>query len=140
MLDEAARVTLFRPGPARDLTDVRFEGIIARAAAGCEYDPSGLVVVDATIDMVFSRGPAADGDIGRFTYFVAITDPNQSVVARREFSLDVEFPGEAKRVQAREQVTQRFDFAPAGDASRHRIFVGFQLTREQLDYERKLRR
>ena len=44
------------------------------------------------------------------------------------------------RVAAREELTQRFSYIPAADANLYRIYVGFQLTREQLDYQRKVRR
>ncbi|MFQ5958244.1 MAG: hypothetical protein ACE5LF_02635, partial [Alphaproteobacteria bacterium] len=139
-LGEAKKVTLFRSGPGRDLTDVRFEGDIANLVPSCEYDNDGFVDVDVAIEMVFSRGPAAEGDIGSYEYFVAITDPTDNIIAKRVFPMDVEFPSSALRVGVIEEVTQRIFFTPEPDASQHRIFVGFQLSREQLDYLRSRRR
>lgn len=132
-LGEAKKVTLYRSGPGRDLTDVRFQGDIANLVPSCDYDDDGFVDVDVDVEMVFSRGPAAQGDVGSYVYFVAITDPADNIIAKREFPIDVEFPSAALRVGVIEEVTQRIFFAPGSDASGHRIFIGFQLTREQLD-------
>ena len=139
-LDGAGRVTQFNPGPTRDLTDVRFEGRIVKIESECEYDRDGTVEVSAIVTMEFVRGPAAPSEEGRFEYFVAITDPSGRRIKKQVFPLPVPFPGAATRVRARDEPTQRFSYAPADDARGYRIFVGFQLTRDQLDYERSLRR
>ena len=139
-LEGAGQVTQFNPGPTRDLTDVRFEGIVVDITTECEYDRYGTVEVSAIIAMEFVRGPAATGEEGRFQYFVAITDPSGRVFAKRSFPIDVAFVDAATRISAREELTQRFSHDPADDARAYRIYVGFQLTRDQLDYERSLRR
>ncbi len=140
MLEGAGRVTVFNPGPTRDLTDIRFEGRIVEIEAACDYDRDGTVDVGALVAMEFVRGPAAPSEEGRFEYFVAITDPSGRVIAKQRFPLEVAFVDAATRVSAREELTQRFSHVPADDARFYRIYVGFQLTRDQLDYERSLRR
>ena len=135
-LADAVQVTLFRPGPGRDLTDVRFEGEITGLAATCEYDSDGYVDVDLAIAMTLTRGPAAEGNVGRYEYFVAITGPDGAIAAKQVFPLEAEFPAAAHRVTVREEVSQRIFFRPQPDATGYRTFVGFQLTREQLDYAR----
>lgn len=136
VLGDAQKVTIFRPGPGRDLTDVRFEGGIAALTPTCEYDDDGFVDTDVAIDMSFQRGPAAEVNVGHYEYFIAITDGSDEIIAKRVFPIDVEFPEGARRVTVTEQVSQRIYFAPGDDGSRHRIFVGFQLTREQLEFGR----
>ena len=135
----AERITQFLPGPGRDLTDIEFEGTIAKVRTDCDYDRNGFVEVSATIDMVFSRGPASRGDSGRFEYFVAISGPGDEIIDKQNFVLDVPFTDGAMRVAAREEITQEFSHDPDADARRYRIFIGFQLTREQLDYQRARR-
>ncbi len=139
-LDGAERVTQFNPGPTRDLTDIRFEGNVVEITTECDYDRYGTVEVSAIIAMVFVRGPAAPSEEGRFQYFVAITDPSGRVVAKRSFPIEVAFVDAATRISAREELTQRFSYSPADDARGYRIYVGFQLTRDQLDYEGRRRR
>ncbi|MFQ5784049.1 MAG: hypothetical protein ACE5H8_04405 [Alphaproteobacteria bacterium] len=140
MVDEAKQLTLFRPGPGRDLTDVRYESEIAGLAMQCEYDSDGFVDVDVDVDFTFSRGPAADDTPGQFEYFVAITDPDGKIIAKRVFPLAPEFPELVLRIGVTEQLHQRIFLAPGKDASAHRIFIGFQLSRAQLEELRARRR
>lgn len=139
VVGDAQKLTQFRPGLGRDLTDVQFEIEIVGLAPVCEYDENGYVDADVAINMSVVRGPAAEGKPGHYEYFVAITNPNDEIIAKRVFPVDVEFPEAILRVGVTEEITQRIAYAPEPDASRHRIFVGFQLTRDQLDYVRSRR-
>ncbi len=138
LVEEAREVTLYRDGPGRDLTDVRYQGAIAGFSSTCDYDlDAGRVTVDLDIQLAFSRGPAAREGEGRFDYFVAITDPNDKVIAKRVFSVTPEFPTGITRVGVTEALTQEIPYRPAKSASGYKIFVGFQLTREQLAEKRR---
>jgi len=140
LVDEAREVTLYRDGPGRDLTDVRYQGAIAGFSSKCEYDlEEGRVDVDLDLQLAFSRGPAAREGDGRFDYFVAITDDADKVIAKRVFSVTPEFPPGVTRVGVTEELTQEIRYRPAKSASGHKIFVGFQLTREQLAEKRRQR-
>jgi len=140
MVDEARTVTLYREGPGRDLTDVRYEGAITGLSPVCEYDlEEGVVTVDLDVRLAFSRGPAADKNVGEFPYFVAIADPKDRVIAKRVFTVAPEFPTGIMRIGVVEQLTQEIRYKPAADASAFRIFVGFQLTRAQLEEKRRQR-
>jgi hypothetical protein len=135
MLGDAQQVTVFLPGPGRDLTDVLSEGEITDVRSVCEYDDDGYVDVEVAIAMVLSRGPAMEDDTGRFEYFVAVTDPEDRILAKEIFDIDVGFPAALMRVAVTEEVSQRIFFRNRPDASGHRVIVGFQLTREQIEYQ-----
>ncbi len=139
VVGDTQKVTQFRPGPGRDLTDIQFEGQIAGLLPDCDYDEDGFVDAGIVISMAFVRGPAAEGNLGRYEYFVAIADAAGEIIAKRVFAIAVEFPEAILRVGATEEITQRIYYAPEPDAGEHRIFVGFQLTQEQLDYIRSRR-
>ena len=137
VLADAQSVIAFRPGPGRDLTDILHEGAIAGLASGCEYDEDGYVDFDIDIGFGLAIGPANPDGVGHWEYFVVVVDPNQRRVAKRNFTIDLQFEQTAFRTKVVEQVTQRIVYAPWPNASGYRIFVGFQLTRAQLDYLRK---
>ena len=140
LVDEARAVTLYRPGPGRDLTDVRYRGAISGFTSKCEYNlDEGLVDVDLDLKLVFTRGPAAHEGDGRFDYFVAITDDADKVIAKRVFTVTPEFPTGVTRVGVTEKLTQEISYRPAKSASGNKIFVGFQLTRDQLAEKRRQR-
>lgn len=136
VLADAQSVTAFRPGPGRDLTDILHEGAIAGLASACEYDDDGYVDFDIDIGFELAIGPASPDGVAHWEYFVVVVDPDQKRVAKRTFTIDLRFEATAFRTQLVEQVTQRIVYAPWPDARGYQIFVGFQLTREQLDYLR----
>ena len=137
---DAQNMTAHRPGPGRDLTDVVVDGSIIRVSTGCEYEDLGRVDATVGIDLELSLGPAAQGGAGQWQYFVMVTNPDLEFVAKRVFTVDLQFEQAVFRTRIREAVTTAFDYAPWPDASKFRIFVGFQLTRDQLEYLRGLKR
>ena len=82
----------FLPGPGRDLTDVLYTGEVIGLESTCEYDEDGYVDNDVLLTIGLSKGPAAEGNAGRFTYFVAITDPAERIIAKEVFPVEVEYP------------------------------------------------
>ncbi len=136
VLADAQSVTGFRPGPGRDLTDILHEGAITGLTSGCEYDDDGFVDFDIDIGFELAIGPASPDGVGHWEYFVVVVDPDQQRVAKRTFTIDLQFEQAVFRTELVEPVTQRIVYAPWPDARGYQIFVGFQLTREQLDYLR----
>ncbi|MGE0724716.1 MAG: hypothetical protein AB7O45_10090, partial [Alphaproteobacteria bacterium] len=69
------------------------------------------------------------------TYFVAVADPEQRIVARETFTVPVRFSGNFTRMQASEEIEQVITLGGRSGAG-YRIYVGFPLSQEQLDYNR----
>jgi hypothetical protein len=140
ILAAANRVVLFRTGTGRDIIDVIAEAEIGNLRATCEFD-DGAVDVEATFDIVATRGPVVSTEEIRFEYFAAVVGPDDRVLAKRVFSSDVRFVEGARRVGATEQTAQRIPLgSPDVPASRYQVLVGFQLTPDQLEYNRGQRR
>ena len=139
VLSEAAEMVEFLPGPGRDLTDVLYVGEVVGMSSTCDYDDDGYVDSEVLLAIGLARGPAAEGNIGRFTYFVAITDPNNKIIAKQVFPVEVEYPGFGPRVVVEEEIRQRIYYAPNPDAGFYRVLIGFQLSQDQLDFLRRSR-
>lgn len=137
---DAQVMTAHRPGPGRDLTDVLVDGSIVGVTTGCEYDEEGRVSVTVALDLDLSIGPAAQDNTGQWEYFVMVANPDLEFIAKRIFTVSLKFEQAVFRTRLEENVTTAFDYAPWSDARKHRIFVGFQLTRDQLNYIRGLKR
>ena len=137
---DAQTMTAHQPGPGRDLTDVLTNGAIVSVATACEYDEEGRVDSTVSVEIDLSIGPAARDNTGQWQYFIMVTDPDQNFVAKRVFSVNLQFEQAVFRTRLRESVKAEFAYAPWLDASGHTIFVGFQLTRDQLEYLRGLKR
>jgi len=134
---DAAFVTQYRDGPGRDLTDVRFTGAIEDTFWTCGYDQDGNVDVEITIAMAAARGPAADEPVAHFDYFVALTDETQAILAKRVFSFDIPFEGNVNAVGFQRVVGTTFFVGDDTTGASHRIYLGFQLSEDQLTDNRR---
>ncbi len=135
-MDQAKQVTLYRPGPGRDLTDVAYQVDIRDLAYECDYDFDNFdsrVTVNFNILFVAERGPAADQGQIEIPYFVAVTDPGRNILTKKRFSVTLEFEGNAVRAQKVEELAQRIPFPSDADGSDYKSFIGIQLTPGQLD-------
>lgn len=140
LLNDATRITLYRDGPGRDLTDVVTEARVDIAAVGCKYDDRHVTVI-AQITFRAQRGPAATGREADLPFFVAITDSGQDVLAKQEFATRIEFPEGQSRAGVIEEMEQRIPLPdPKTSGPGFEILVGFQLTEKQLEENRGRRR
>jgi hypothetical protein len=133
-VNDVSRVTRFVPG-GHDLTDVAFEAIVAQLGGNCGSS-DGQVVVDLTVQFIAGRGPADTTRQAPFTYFVAIVDKSDNVLARQEFQTAVPFPGNQTRNSVVEELEQDIPVTNPLQGNQYRIFVGFVLTPEEIAYNR----
>lgn len=136
VLADAKRITQFRPGPGRDLTDVQFEGEIAGIAGTCVFGKRDLTVT-LIADLVVTRGPAAAAEEANLPFFVAITDEARNIVAKQVFDSAIAVPRGQRRAGVREEIEQVIPLAAGEPSPYYEIVVGFQLSPEQLEQNRR---
>ena len=133
---DSASLTRFREGPGRDLTDVVAEGEIANILIQCKYDKRS-VTVDLQIAVIGDRGPADRSRVAEFEYWVAILDPEQNIVTKQPGRARFEFKDNRTRIG---QILSEFEpYIPLADLKKgpdYQILVGFQLTAEELAWNR----
>ena len=128
---DAALAEQFRPGPGRDLTDLASRAQIVDISGGCAYDSQG-VTVSVSVPIVVERGPAMTGSEADYSYFVAVTDPDWNVIAKRSFPVRFRFDSGSGFAAAREQLEQVIPLETQRQANEYQILIGFDLDREQL--------
>jgi hypothetical protein len=131
---DVAKVTRFAPG-GHDLTDVAFEAAVGRLGGDCQA-AEGAVAVNLTVEFIAGRGPADKTRKAPFTYFVAIVDKEDKVLAREQFDTGVQFPGNQTRNAIVEQIDENIPMKDPLMGNQYRIFVGFVLTPEEIAYNR----
>lgn len=129
-------VTQFVPGGGQDLTQVRFSGLVKRIDTTCDYDEKG-VDVDLGIALVIERGPADRDRKAALQYFVAVEDGPGNITAKKIFDVEVPFEGASRRLAKLEEVSLRIPAPKEHGFKDTRVLVGFQLTPDQLAYNRK---
>lgn len=131
---EVSRLVAFRPGPSRGPGDMTYEVSFIKARARCTRS-GGRLVVGLRLEMMVRLGPASQSRKADLAYFVALTDGAGQI---REKWI---FPAEARledRTQVRlwEELELVIPEPPADAAPGHRLYVGFQLSEEQVRYNR----
>jgi hypothetical protein len=138
IVSDLSRVVKFRDGLGRDLSDVLYTARFDDVKTGCSYDKTG-VTIEMTVSLVGQRGRAGltlpTGDV---TYFVAITDRTQNIVAKQTFTSRFDFADKATAA-IDDELVQRIPLAPTAPGSDHTLILGFQLTPEEIDFNAKNR-
>ena len=136
ILSDASKLTKFRDGPGRDITDVEYEAEITGFTGGCKYDAKGAIV-DLQVTFNVKRGPADTDRKANFSYFVAIPFFYPSPDAKAEFETEVAFPEGTNYVKfTDEEVVMRVPVKDKELIDKYEIYLGLQQTREELDRNR----
>ncbi len=141
ILEQARALTLYRDGPGRDLSDVTFEVELVTVASNCAYDiddEGGAVGMEFILLIRGTRGPAAEADAVSVPFFVAIADPERRIVAKEIFTADLAFGESRAWTQISQEIEQRIPLQSERLGPAYDTFIGFQLTRAQLEDARRL--
>ncbi len=127
-------ITFFGPG-GHDAKDLTVGGRITGGSAHCVPEKAG-VAVNAEIHFYAQRANLQIKD-ATFPYFLALVDAQQHVLAQEAYQLHVEFnPGESYREIPTEKLTVHLPLRDKTTAGDFALIIGFQLTPEQLAFNR----
>ena len=135
ILADAAEAMTF-DGAGRDPTNLVWRTAVGEFRGGCEYDETD-VLVEVEVDFVAERGPRLQGDSIPFEYFVAILDPDDRILARESFTSVIEFDGDSQVGGTTEVLEQVIPLSRRAAGPSYQILLGLQLTRDQVDYNRR---
>ena len=132
----ANTVVFAAPGDLKPL-NAGWYGIYSDISATCKMTGDTLhAVIDNVI--VAERGPAARGNDVDFTYFVALTASDQTILAKKAFAVHVTVPDKAKRGGVNDHVEIAFNTGgrPLSDLN---FTVGFQESPEAIEFYKNYR-
>jgi hypothetical protein len=131
----AGRLTRF-DGGGKDPTHVLFEAEIGDLAGSCIYDDTEISV-DMQIQILASRGPAATNDNANLNYFVAVARTDKTILAREAFDAVIELPGNQTRNEIIEEIEQTIPIPEGYSGANLVIVVGFEMTPDELEFNRQ---
>ncbi|MFN3835431.1 MAG: membrane lipoprotein lipid attachment site-containing protein [Glycocaulis sp.] len=138
-LYDAHRLVEFR-GDEQVLSNVGFTGEILNVSGLCTYTDRSATPIDMqmAIRFAFGRGPAADASEKTYYYFIAVTRTDDAVIERQVFPVTVRFPADQNRVELVQEIgTITIPRAtPTTSGSNFEVIVGFELTPEQVEFNR----
>jgi hypothetical protein len=136
-LYDAARYVEFKDDREAS-ANVVFTGEIQDIAAACAYKDDEPIKVRMEILFELGRGPQAQGSSKTYRYWVAVTQRNQSVIAKQYFDLPVDFPADQERVYATEEIAEivipRATMTTSG--ANFEVLVGFDVTPQMAAFNR----
>lgn len=140
ILSDAAKVTKYRAGQGRDLTDVEIEAEITAFKGHCVYGKAG-VEVEIQVSFEVKRGPANPEGKSELTYFVAIPKYYPAPEAKAIFTVPIEFPKGMDMARANdEDVVMKIPVGAGDIVNEYEIYLGFQASPEELDINRRMKR
>ncbi len=140
ILAEAGDLSRFRDA-GRDLTDLTLSARIQAIGGSCR--PTSERSRDQ-LDTRFSvaitamRGPASPARTADIPWFVALMEGGE-VIAKQSFTLRVNFPANQDQVSVTTpESTTILNLAPGKTGAAYQLMVGFQLSPEELAYNRSI--
>lgn len=142
VLPDTKSITYFDGPEGKPSGDIVARASLVDIKGGCDYTANGVVV---DIDMIMQ---GRIGDKGRyegrrdleafmtFPYFVAVMDPNGKMVDKKILATAMRFKPEIDDLDHAEKITQNIPLPDIALGPKYTITVGFQLNRQQLDYNR----
>lgn len=139
-IDGLDKVTVFGEQGGADLANVLYSAEVTQLAAVCTFKRKGAEV-SAEFLLIADRGLGDRERVARPNYFVAITDPDGNVMAKEVFQAEIPFNDNRRRVGRKEEIEPFIPYqGPDGDFTGYRVLIGFQLTPEQVDFNKRYRR
>ncbi|MBC7769139.1 MAG: hypothetical protein H7124_10165 [Phycisphaerales bacterium] len=142
MLYDNSRVVDFAAPDQVRYANIEFTGEMQGVRGLCRYIGTDPIVMNLEIDMAFGRGPAATADRQTYRYWVAVTRRGRAPIEKVYFDVDVRWDRGEAVVTRREEI-ERIVIPRANEeisGENFEILVGFELTPEQLQFNRDGRR
>jgi hypothetical protein len=137
---DASKITRFRDGPGRDLTDVLVTGNIQNILVDeCKYDKDSVAINNFQLAITADRGPADRSRAADFEYWVAVVDPERKVLKREAFNVHFDFAELNHVGVVVSDLVLRIPMTDIMKAPGYQIVVGFQLTPQELEWNRSQR-
>ena len=121
---------------------VAYSGEIQGVSAGCQYKDDQPIHVSMELLFEFGRGPQAQGRQKTYHYWVAVTDRNREVIAKKSFDIPVKFQPGQDRVYVTDKVQSIT--IPRGalntSGANFEVLVGFDVTPQMAAFNREGKR
>ncbi len=128
--------TVFREGVTTSTNpdDIAFGVKLASVKSNCRTEVGGIRVTTA-LNFVVARNDAnlRQGD---FSYFVAVADARETILAKQTFALRVDFAPRQKEMRVAEEITEHLPLKDISTGGTYGVIVGLQVSQQQLERNR----
>ena len=136
ILGDAADLTSFR-STGTDLTDMVVDGRITGLSGKCTAIDADHLSTVISVNMDVSRGPAMQGRDADVTYFVSVSR-GDTILDKRDYTIHVAFDRNGSKMRLTgDQIEMTLPTPGKVTGADYRILVGFQLTPQELAFNRR---
>lgn len=118
--------------------NVVFTGAVEGVRGYCRYIGNNPITMEVEVDVAFGKGPKATSSRHSYPVFITVVRRDKSVLAKEKFNIDVAWPA-GKDIVRHTETIPGIEIPRANETvsgSNFEVFVGFDLTPEQLAYNR----
>ncbi len=137
IMPELQAVVKFGPGPGRQDSDALYGAGLLAADGSCSADKKRNGVTVATKLGVRALRLNMDVSKGQVTYFEAVINRKQQILAERDFVIDLEWPRSERELTITDELETFVPFAKDAAGDDYAILLGFRLTPDELQYNRE---
>lgn len=132
---DTERLTRFRVGPGRDITDIRLQAEVLFEAGTCTVEEE-LITMRFPVLVKGARGPANRDGLSDIGLFLAVTTQDRTILNRRAWTVPLVFEGSRNSSQVSETVI--IDIPKTADQGGWDfiVFLGFELSPAEFDHNR----
>jgi hypothetical protein len=139
-VDGLDKVTVFGADGGADLANVLYAAEVTQLAATCRFNRDGATI-SAEFLLIADRGLGDRERIARPDYFVAVTNPAGNIMAKEVFQAEIPFTDNRRRVGRKEEIEPFLPYqGHNGDFTGYRVLIGFQLSAEQVEFNKRYQR
>ncbi len=138
LMREADQIPVFYGESAKPTADdLASTGFLGNLTGGCDFDKAGEASMEITISFAAKKGPKGVALRKQsLPYFIAVLGPDETVLQRKVFSTKVDFDN-TDTASTTEEHDIRVPVTSKEAAGGYKVVVGFQLTPEQLGFNRE---
>ncbi len=140
VLSEAAMVTKLKPGTPATMSraaDVAFQAEMSQARLDCNYNRAdNKLTVTVNFAVRATRGPSAAPSDPQLPFFVAIIDADDNVLVKNVYNSQPQMAGRKANTYTETISNLPVPLGMDKEPSDYEILTGFQLTPDELAYNR----
>lgn len=125
-------LSVYQNPPAADDLNLVISARMGKVRGGCTIDAKGSAI-EGGFDVVAVKGSNTAGRRAAIPFFISVLDANEQVVRKETYEIPIFFEGTSTQQSMNVPVNPTIAIPDGADASTYRVFIGFQLSREQVE-------
>ena len=134
IMPELRVVAKFGPGPGRQDSDAIYGASLQAVDNSCSMDKKKKGITVETKLNVRAVRLKPEVRKGQATYFVAVIDRKQTILEKRDFVIDLDFPASQSILPINDEIEEFIPLPTDRTGADYVIVIGFELTPEERQY------